>query len=63
MTTINDLELNHLLVRVAQLQPIVSHYIRSGNLRSAADHASNLQDVVRKIDWRIQELLTGKEAP
>jgi len=61
MTT-NDLELNQLLVRTAALHPIVSEYVRQGHMRSAAFKASELHEIVRKLDWRIQELLTEKES-
>lgn len=62
MTTCNDLELNQLLTRAAQLQPLISEYVRQGHLRSAAYKASELVEITRKLDWRIQELLTAKES-
>ena len=58
MTTTNDLHLNELLVRVAQLQPVISQLVREGRIRAAAEYASMLSDVSRQIDWRLQELLT-----
>lgn len=61
MKTVNDLELNQCLTRAAQLLPIVSEFVRQGQLRSAAEKASDLQVVTRNLDWRIQELLTEKE--
>jgi hypothetical protein len=62
MSTVNDLELNEKLTRVAQLHPLISQCIRENNLRSAAWKASEMEDLVRKINWRIHELLRGKEA-
>ena len=56
--TCNDLKLNELLVRAAMLQPVVSQYVREGRLRNAAEKASEFTEVVRSLDWRIQELLT-----
>ena len=58
MTTVNDITLNQLLVRSAQLQPIISQLVREGRIRAAAEYASMLSDVTRQIDWRLQELLT-----
>ena len=52
----NDLELNELLVRIAQLQPVVSHFVRNGNLNAALDEGSKLEDVCRKLNWRILDL-------
>ena len=56
MTTTNDLELNELLVRIAQLQPIMSHFVRTGNLNAALDEGSKLEDAVRKLNWRLLDL-------
>jgi len=60
MTTVNDLELTELSVKIAQLQPIVSHFIRIGNLNAALDEGSKLEDAARKLNWRIQELRSKK---
>jgi len=55
--TVNDLKLNELLVRAAQLQPVVSYLVREGQLNQALTKTSELEDVVRKINWRILELI------
>ena len=56
MSTINDLEANELLVRIAQLAPIVSHFVRHGQLGLALTEGSKLEDAVRKLNWRLQHL-------
>lgn len=61
MTTVNDLETNQYLTRIAQLQPIISEYVRRGQLRAAAEKASDLHAVTRKLDWRVQELLDKEQ--
>lgn len=58
--TVNDIELNELMVRAATLTPIVSHYVRIGNLNAALDYGSELEDVVRKLNWRLLALKEGK---
>jgi len=56
MTTTNDLEANELLVRIAQLSPIVSHFVRNGQLGMALTEGSKLEDAVRKLNWRLLKL-------
>lgn len=60
--TINDLPLNEELTRAAQLLPIISNMVTNGHLRAAAQRASDLHAVTRKIDWRLNELLR-KDTP
>lgn len=56
MSTVNDLEANELLVRVATLAPIVSHFVRIGNVNAALDEGSKLEDAVRRLNWRLLKL-------
>jgi len=57
MTT-NDLETNELLIKVYQYQQLVSHYVRAGDLRKAAEKASDLHALTRSLDARINALYT-----
>lgn len=60
--TINDLEANTFLLEETKLHREVSDALRAGRLGLAAVKASELHALTRKLDWRIQELLT-KEKP
>jgi len=57
VSTCNDLKLTELLVRAAQVQPLISVFLRSGQMHYALTEAAKLEDVVRKINWRILELI------
>jgi hypothetical protein len=59
MGTVNDKDLNELLVRAAQLLPLLSERVRNKHLGQALTHGSELEWVVKHINWRIWEL-TGK---
>lgn len=59
MSTMNDKDLNELLVRAAQLLPLVSDSIRRNMLGRALTEGSELEWVVKHINWRVWEL-TGK---
>ena len=59
MNTCNDKELNELLVRAAQLLPLVSEDVRRVMLGSALTKGSELEWVVKRLNWRIWDL-TGK---
>jgi len=59
--TVNDLEANELLIKVAQYQQLVSYYLRNGDLRKAAEKASDLHALTRNLDWRVQKLLTERK--
>ena len=60
MTTVNDLETNELLIRVAQLQGVISAHVRAGDLSRAAWSTADLVAVVRDLEWRIRDLLKEK---
>jgi len=59
MKTVNDLELNELIMKAHLLLPIVSEHVRQGHLGLALTECSKLEDAVRKANWKIWEL-TGK---
>lgn len=56
MSTVNDLEVTELLIRIAQLQGVVSAYVRSGHLGMALTKGSELEDVIRRMNWRLLDL-------
>lgn len=57
MTTINDLKTNEMLIRVAQLQGVISAHVRAGDLGRAAWSTADLVAVVRDLEWRIRDLI------
>ena len=62
MSTVNDFALTEHLVQAAAMLQHVSRLVRDGDLRAAAELASELHAITRQLDWRIHELLT-KEKP
>ena len=61
--TVNDLELNQQLTDAARLLPIVSHFVRHGQLGMALTEHAKLEDAVRKMGWRILILNTKGDVP
>ena len=59
--TVNDIEANELLIKAAQYQQLVSFYLRNGDLRKAAEKASDFHAITRNLDWRVHDLLKAKE--
>ncbi len=54
--TVNDLKTNEMLIRIAQLQQVVSAHVRAGELGMALTKGSELEDVSRKLNWRLLDL-------
>lgn len=62
MTTVNDLETTQLLIRIAQLQPVVSAYVRSGDLSRALWSSADMEKTVKDLGWRLQRLIDERNA-
>ncbi len=58
--TCNDLKTNEMLIRIAQLQQVVSAHVRAGELGMALTKGSELEDVSRKLNWRLLDLKGSK---
>ncbi len=56
MTTCNDTLITEMLIRIAQLQQVVSAHVRAGELGMALTKGSELEDVARKLNWRIHDV-------
>lgn len=59
MNTVNDKDLNELLVRMARLLPLLSESVRTNMLGKALTQGSELEWCIKNANWRIWDL-TGK---